>query len=59
MTDCCCNMTGASAFNRGFETWMLRDACPSASKTQHEAGLRGFRFAFGEVLLTRDALSKP
>jgi nicotinamidase-related amidase len=58
MTDCCCDTTGRSAFNRGYETWMVRDACASANKTQHEAGLRGFGFAFGEVLLTRDVLKR-
>ena len=58
MTDCCCDTTGRSAFNRGFETWMVRDACASANETQHEAGLRGFGFAFGEVLLTRDVLRR-
>jgi nicotinamidase-related amidase len=58
MTDCCCDTTGRSAFNRGFETWMVRDACASANKTQHEAGLRGFGFAFGEVMLTRDVLRR-
>jgi nicotinamidase-related amidase len=58
MTDCCCDTTGRSAFNRGYETWMVRDACASANKTQHEAGLRGFGFAFGEVLLTEDVLKR-
>jgi nicotinamidase-related amidase len=58
MTDCCCDTTGRSAFNRGYETWMVSDACASANNTQHEAGLRGFGFAFGEVFLTRDALER-
>jgi nicotinamidase-related amidase len=58
MTDCCCDTTGRSAFNRGYETWMVSDACASANKTQHEAGLRAFAFAFGEVLLTREVLKK-
>jgi nicotinamidase-related amidase len=58
MTDCCCDTTGRSAFNRGYETWMVKDACASANKTQHEAGLRGFGFAFGEVLLTGDVLKR-
>lgn len=58
MTDCCCDTTARSAFNRGFETWLVSDACGSANKTQHQAGLRGFGFAFGEVLTTREAISK-
>jgi nicotinamidase-related amidase len=52
MTDCCCDTTARSAFNRGFETWLVSDACGSANKTQHRAGLQGFGFAFGEVLDT-------
>jgi nicotinamidase-related amidase len=56
MTDCCCDTTGRSAFNRGFETWMVRDGTGSANKKQHEAGLRGFGFAFGEVLDTEEVL---
>ncbi|KAK5456208.1 hypothetical protein LTS15_005527 [Exophiala xenobiotica] len=47
-----------SAFNRGYETWLVRDACGSANKKQHEAGLRGFGFAFGEVLTTSEAIER-
>lgn len=57
MTDCCCDTTARSAFNRGFETWLISDACGSANKTQHQAGLKGFGFAFGEVLTTDEAIS--
>lgn len=58
MTDCCCDTTARSAFNRGYETWLVHDACGSANKTQHEAGLRGFEFAFGEVLGTDQVMSR-
>ena len=58
MTDCCCDTTARSAFNRGFETWLVEDACGSANKKQHEAGLRGFGYAFGEVLGTAEVLKK-
>ncbi|KAL9073500.1 MAG: hypothetical protein Q9161_002921 [Pseudevernia consocians] len=54
MTDCCCDTTARSAFNRGYETWLVRDACGSANMKQHEAGLRAFGFAFGEVLSTEE-----
>lgn len=57
MTDCCCDTTARSAFNRGYETWLVSDACGSANKTQHQAGLRGFSFAFGEVPSTEEAIS--
>lgn len=58
MTDCCCDTTARSAFNRGYETWLVNDACGSANKKQHEAGLRGFGFAFGEVLSTEEVLKR-
>ncbi|KAH9885733.1 Isochorismatase hydrolase [Xylariomycetidae sp. FL2044] len=57
MTDCCCDTTARSAFNRGWETWLVRDACGSANKAQHEAGLRGFGFAFGDVLTAEEVIS--
>ncbi|RMZ08016.1 hypothetical protein D0860_04835 [Hortaea werneckii] len=56
MTDCCCDTTARSAFNRGYETWLVSDACGSANKTQREAGLRGFGFAFGETPTTAEAI---
>ncbi|KAK5083342.1 hypothetical protein LTR70_008179 [Exophiala xenobiotica] len=49
--------TVVSAFNRGFETWLVSDACGSANKTQHQAGLKGFGFAFGDVLTTDEAVA--
>ena len=58
MTDCCCDTTARSSFNRGFETWLISDACGSANKTQHQAGLKGFGFAFGEVLDTKTAIER-
>ena len=58
MTDCCCDTTARSAFNRGYETWLVEDACGSANKTQHEAGLRGFGFAFGEVPTTEEVIRR-
>ena len=58
MTDCCCDTTARSAFNRGYETWLVKDACGSASKKQHEAGLQGFEFGFGEVLTTEEVITR-
>ena len=58
MTDCCCDTTARSAFNRGYETWLVDDACGTASKKQHEAGLRGFGYAFGEVLKTSEVIKR-
>ncbi|KAL8681432.1 MAG: hypothetical protein Q9186_002437 [Xanthomendoza sp. 1 TL-2023] len=58
MTDCCCDTTARSAFNRGFETWLVDDACGTASEKQHETGLNGFGYAFGEVLQTEEVLKR-
>ena len=58
MTDCCCDTTARSAFNRGFETWLVKDACGTANETQHEAGLSGFGYAFGEVLETKQVVER-
>jgi nicotinamidase-related amidase len=58
MTDCCCDTTARSAFNRGYETWLVSDACSSANKRQHLAGLQGFEFAFGEVITTQEAMQR-
>jgi nicotinamidase-related amidase len=52
MADFCCDTTGRSAFNRGFETWMVSDATSSANKEEHMAGLRAFGYAFGNVMTT-------
>jgi len=58
MTDCCCDTTARSAFNRGWETWLAKDACASADDTQHKAGLKGVGFAFGEVLDTKEVVKR-
>ncbi|KAF2742772.1 MFS general substrate transporter [Sporormia fimetaria CBS 119925] len=51
LTDCCCDTTARSAFNRGFETWLVRDATASVNKKQHEAALTGWGFGYGDVPL--------
>lgn len=56
MTDCCCDTTARGAFNRGFDTWLVSDACGSADQEQHEAGLKGFGFACGNVVTTKDVI---
>lgn len=56
MTDCCSDTTARSAFNRGYETWLVSDACGSANRRQHDAGLGGFEFGFGEVITTKDVM---
>ena len=58
MTDCCCDTTGRSAFNRGYETFMISDGTGSANKEQHKAGLKAFGFAFGPVMTTEEAVDR-
>ncbi|KAI9805779.1 MAG: hypothetical protein M1833_005272 [Piccolia ochrophora] len=58
MTDCCCDTTARSAFNRGFETWLVEDACGTATQKQHKAGINGFGFAFGDVMQTSQLLQR-
>ncbi|KAF2732492.1 Isochorismatase hydrolase [Polyplosphaeria fusca] len=49
ITDVCCATTGRSAFCRGFETWLVRDAMGSTDEKRHEAVLKEWGFAFGDV----------
>lgn len=58
MTDCCVDTTARSAFNRGYESWVVSDGTGSANKKQHQAGLTGFEFGFGEVLETGEAIRR-
>ncbi|KAL8994325.1 MAG: hypothetical protein Q9169_005673 [Polycauliona sp. 2 TL-2023] len=58
MTDCCCDTSARSAFNRGYETWLVHDACGTANRRQHETGLNGFGYAFGEVLGTEEVVRR-
>lgn len=58
MTDCCCDTTGRGAFNRGFETWMVEDACASANDEQHNRGIAVFEFAYGSIVSTEDVVRR-
>jgi len=50
MSDHCCQTTGIAAFNRGFQTWYVRDACGSASEEQHMEGVRSFEKLCGNSM---------
>lgn len=58
MTDACCDITGRSAFNRGFETWLIGDACATDDDEQHKAALKTFGLLYGEVLTTSEAIDR-
>lgn len=36
----------------------MSDACGTANDAQHQAGLKGFGFAFGEVLTTEEVIGR-
>ncbi|KAK9779978.1 putative Isochorismatase-like domain-containing protein [Seiridium cardinale] len=56
MTDCCCETTARSAFNRGWETWLVSDACYSVDDEQHQRSLDAFVFGYGPLWTTEEAL---
>jgi nicotinamidase-related amidase len=58
MTDCCCDSTGRTAFNRGFETWMVSDGTGSVDQTQHQAGLKAWGYGYGDVIETEEVLRR-
>ncbi|KAK7754752.1 hypothetical protein SLS62_003312 [Diatrype stigma] len=57
MTDCCCETTARSAFNRGWETWLVADACGSASRAQHERSLKSYDFGYGPTRSTAEVIA--
>ena len=58
MTDCCCDTTARSAFNRGFETLLVKDACGTENEAQHEMAIKGYSFGYGEVLETQEVVER-
>ncbi|KAH8666732.1 Isochorismatase-like protein [Xylariales sp. PMI_506] len=58
MTDCCCESTARSAFNRGYETWLVGDACGSANEEQHQRSLDDFNFGYGPIRYTDQVVKK-
>ena len=56
LTDCCCDTTAKSAFNRGFETLLVGDACGAASKMFQEKSLQVFGKYYDRVVDTEEAL---
>ncbi len=58
MMDCCVDTTARGTFNRGYETWVVSNACGSVNKRQHEAALKCHEFGFGEILETKEVLGR-
>lgn len=57
MTDVCCNVTCCSGFCRGYETWLISDACWTDTMEQHERALKGVEFLTGRVYTTAEAIA--
>lgn len=58
MTDVCVDSTARAAFCRGYETWVVSDACGSETAKQHETGLHAQRMLCGPVMKTDEVLKK-
>jgi nicotinamidase-related amidase len=57
-TELCCDTTGRSAFNRGWETWMVSNATGSVDYVQHEEGFKAWGYGYGDVLATEEVLRR-
>ncbi|GMK56791.1 hypothetical protein CspeluHIS016_0306310 [Cutaneotrichosporon spelunceum] len=58
LTNFCCETTARSAFNRGFETWVISDACGANDLTMHAGALRALSAGFGEVITAEEAIER-
>ncbi len=57
MSDVCCNSTARSAFDRGFETWFVSDACYSENEEQHERAVKDMKIVISRVHTAAEALA--
>ena len=57
MTNVCCSTTARSAFCRGYETWLVSDACWTDTREQHERALTDVEFLIGRVYTTAEAIA--
>jgi nicotinamidase-related amidase len=58
MTDLCCETTARDAFMRGFKVYFVADATATATEERHLATLRAISTGFGEVISSRELLSR-
>ena len=56
LSDFCCETTAKSAFCRGFETWYVEDACGTASREMHEAGVDAFKKLCADTVSAKQVL---
>lgn len=55
-TNACVGLTARDAADRGFETFLVEDACAAFTPASHEATLADFRWLYGAVVTTSDLL---
>ncbi len=58
LTDACISSTVRGAFDRGYLSTIIEDACITSTKEDHDAGLRSLDKFYGWVTSTEDLLSK-
>ena len=58
LTDCCCDTTAKSAFNRGFEVLLVGDACGTFGEEAQRESLQRFGRYYEGVVDTEEVLKR-
>lgn len=58
-TNACVEMTARDAADRGFDTFLVEDACAGFTADTHEGALRNFSRLYGGVVATQEVLKAP
>jgi nicotinamidase-related amidase len=58
MTDVCCHITSVHAFMEDYETWLVNDACYTASQEQHESALKISKILIDHVMTCENAIER-
>lgn len=56
-TNACVGLTARDAADRGFETFLVEDACAAFTSTSHEATVEDFGWLYGAVVSTSDLVT--
>lgn len=56
-TNACVGLTARDAADRGFETFLVEDACAAFTPASHEATVTDFRWLYGAVVTTADLVA--
>ncbi|KAF2837438.1 Isochorismatase hydrolase [Patellaria atrata CBS 101060] len=57
LTDCCVDTSARAAFNRGFETWVVRDAV-GTGEGRGERALEAWEFGYGDVVSAEEVVGR-